>query len=202
MSNKKIIIFSLILGGILVVFGVWFGKNAANKKAPAGKTLQAPAAVLGDEKAPLVLEEYTNFLCPACASFAKNTLPQIEDQYIKTGKIRMAFYVTPPYELGRAAFCASAQGKFIELHDYLFSHQQEIKQESDILAVADAIGLDKNAFNICYNSDEAKNAADAWFKQGSDKGLTVTPTFFIGSEKIEGARSFEEFKALIDAKLK
>lgn len=205
MSDKKIIIFALIASVVLVVAGwVW----TKNKSAPGPGAISAPqeekiaGISLGQENAPVTIEEYTNFLCPACANFALQTLPKIEENYIKNGKIKMVFFIVGPQEISQAAFCADKAGKFMEYHDYLFNRQGEITQEKDILDFASKVGIEMSQFNQCYSSGPASQAAQSWIAQTQERGVEATPTFIINGEKLVGSQPFEEFQKIIDAKLK
>ncbi len=205
MSDKKIIFIALFFAVVLVVGGLIYSgsKIISNPKPSASpESTQTAPLKFGDEKAPVLIEEYTNFLCPACASFALETWPKIEENYVKTGQVKFAFYIFPPLELGRAAFCASQGGKFIQYHDYVFAHQSEIKEEKDVLDFALKVGLDETKFNQCYNSQEAKDAAQNWLANGQGRGVTATPTFFIDGEKVLGAQAYAEFEKIIESKLK
>jgi protein-disulfide isomerase len=204
MSDKKIIIVALILACGLVVGGWIFSKN---KPLPGPATISGsietkiPGISLGDEKAPVIIEEYTNFLCGACANFALTTLPKIEENYIKTGKVRMIFYIFPPAEISRASYCANQAGKFLTYHNYLFQNQSQITKEQDVLDLAKTVGLGEE-FDKCYNGEEAAKAAEDWLARGEEKEVTATPTFFINDEKIVGVQSYEEFEKVIEQKLK
>lgn len=204
MSDKKIIIIALVLAAGLAIGGWIYSKN---KPVPGPAAISNPTETktagisIGDQNAPVTIEEYTNFLCGACGSFAINTLPKIEENYVKTGKVKMVFYVFPPLELGRSAYCANQTGKFLEYHNYLFEHQSEITKEQDILDFAKTIGLDDN-FDKCYNGEEATKAAQDWLAKGQEAGVTATPTFFINGEKLVGALPYEDFEKVIEQKLK
>ncbi len=144
MSDKKIIIIALLLAFVLVIGGWAYTKNKPNPgpAAISGSQGQKTGGIMvGDENAALTIEEYTNFLCPACANFALGTLPKIQEEYIKTGKVKMVFYIFPPIELAKAAFCADKSNKFTEFHDYAFAHQAEITGQEDIFDRISAIGL-------------------------------------------------------------
>ena len=206
MTDKKIIISAIILA-VLLVGGGWY----YSKKFPAGVANQAfsssPGAItqagilIGDPNAPVAMEEYTNFICPACGRFAAGALGNIMDDYIKTGKVKMALYVFPPYELGRAALCGQEQNKFMEFHDYVFAHQTQITQESDIRDMASNAGLDTQKYDACYNSDKYMDVVTKWNKEGISRGVDATPTFFINGQKLIGAQPFNDFKKIIDEKL-
>lgn len=205
MSDKKFIIFAVILALALGIGGWIYSKNKQNPGPAAisgNGEVKTAGISFGDAKAPVLIEEYTNFLCPACATFAIETLPQIEENYIKTGKARIVFFIYPPIELSRAAFCVSKTDKFIEYHNYLFKNQTNIKQESNIFDAIKDLGINSDQFNECYNSKEAEEVAKNWLSEGQKRGVEATPTFFINGEKFVGAQPYADFENIIEQKLK
>jgi len=207
MSDKKLIAFSLFFAALLIFGGWYYSKNGPQQAAilPSPATGQATIAekgiVIGNPDAPVTMEEYTEFLCPACGRFANQTLPQIKEDYVKTGKVKLVLYVFPPFELGNAALCANEQGKFSEFHDYIFLHQKEITGEEDIKNYAINSGLNAQEFNTCYAQDKYKNKLSNWYNEGGKRGVTATPTFFINGQQFVGAYPYADFKKIIDEKL-
>jgi len=205
MSDKKIIVSAIVLS-LLLIGGAWYYSNQTPTASISSALSPSPVAsedgiMIGSADAPVTIEEYTNFLCPACARFAASTMDSIKEDYIKSGQVRLVIYVFPPYELGEAALCAVEQNKFIEFHDYFFANQSAITQESDIKDMAVNAGLDGAEFNICYDSGKYQDKVKKWSEQGTAKGVDATPTFFINGQKIIGAQSYAEFKKVIDQKL-
>lgn len=200
MTNKKIIIIALVLAAVLVAAG--FIYKSSNNSASILPQPQVAGIVVGNQDAPVTIEEYTNFLCPACANFAINVLPQIENNYVKNGKVKFVFYVIGYEEFGRAAFCADKANKFSEFHDYVFAKQSQIKQEQDIFDFASAVGINVDSFKQCYNSQEAQVAFQNWVSLAKEKGVDATPTFFINGQKILGMQLYATFQNAIDSKLK
>jgi protein-disulfide isomerase len=97
---------------------------------PAAATERAKATgnTLGDANAPVTLEVYADFQCPACGQFDRTTLREIEDKYVKAGKLKVVFnhYAFIGNESTRAAEaseCANDQGKFWEYAATLFNNQ-------------------------------------------------------------------------------
>lgn len=209
MSDKKIIVVALILAALLAGGGWYYSQHrpptaailpieTASPKAGASE----PGIAIGDPSAPVVMEEYTNFLCGACGHFATQTLPGIMDEYVKTGKVRMVFYVYPPQELSKAALCAQEQNKFTEYHDYLFAHQDQISAEKDLKDFAGNVGLDTQKFDACFDTpDKYTDKIQKWYDDGAARGVDATPTFFINGQKFVGAQPFEDFKKIIEEKL-
>jgi len=170
----------------------------------------------GASNAKVAVIEFSDFQCPFCARYDKDTYPQIVKDYIDTGKIK---YVWRDYPLefhqnaekaAEAAHCAGEQGKFWEMHDRLFANQQNIAA-TDLPKHAEALGLNKGLFEQCldsgrYATDIKKDIADA-----GTVGISGTPSFLIGivqpngsvklTKKLVGAKSFSEFKSAIDSAL-
>ncbi|PIV38407.1 MAG: hypothetical protein COS30_02275 [Candidatus Portnoybacteria bacterium CG02_land_8_20_14_3_00_45_8] len=208
MSDKKIIIAAVILSLILAGGGWYYSKHRPPSAAIVNQAdntknsaVSQPGISLGNPAAPVVIEEYTNFLCPACASFAMVTFDQINDNYVKSGKVKFVFYIFPPLELGRAAICAQEQNKFIEYHTYLFEHQGQITEEKNLRDFAINIGIDGTKFDSCYAAQATIDKSTAWTNEGSSRGVDSTPTFFINGQKLIGAQPYEDFKKVIDEKL-
>src|SRR5262249_45064602 len=82
---------------------------------------------LGDPNAPIVLVEYSDYQCEFCASFVRDTKPQLEESYIKTGKVYFVYRdyplaIHPGAKLAAwAANCAADQGSFWPMHDRLYN---------------------------------------------------------------------------------
>lgn len=208
MTDKKIIIFALVLS-VLLVGGSWYYSKQAPGASISGAfsspglsaAVSEAGILVGNPAAPVTIEEYTNFICPACGRFANTAFGQIKDDYIKIGKVKMVIYIFPPYELGRAALCSQEQNKFTEYHDYLFVHQDQITKDDDLKNMAVNAGLDSQKFNACYDSEKYKDIVAKWSEQGISRGVDATPTFFINGQKLIGAQPYDDFKKIIDQKL-
>lgn len=210
MTDKKIIITAVVLAVLLIGAGWYFSKNPGpaaimNSPSPSAsidKGSYEPGISIGNPDAPVTMDIYTNFMCPACKHFATTALENIKTEYVNTGKVRLNVIIYPPQELSRAALCAQEQNKFTEFHDYIFAHQEEIASGDDIITFATNAGLDSTKFNACYaNADSYKDKIDKWYSEGESRGVTATPTFFINGQKFIGAQPFDEFKKIIDQKL-
>ncbi|MAG59278.1 hypothetical protein CMO96_00610 [Candidatus Woesebacteria bacterium] len=85
------------------------------------------AQTKGNKDAKVVLVEFSDFECPFCSRFYSTTLPQIEQNYVDTGKILFAYKHLPLTQIhsnaqsaAEASLCAADQGKFWEYHDRIF----------------------------------------------------------------------------------
>ena len=174
--------------------------------------------LMGDRKAKLILVEFSDFQCPFCARFVHETLPEIEKDYIKTGKLKYVFRDFPitsahkdAFKAALAAGCALDQGKFWEMHDRLFENQTAFTVHN-LTQSAEAIGLNKEKFQQCLNNNEYETEIQSDFADGLKAGVNQTPIFFLGLTEpnspkvkvltvISGAKPYAVFKAAIDSAL-
>ncbi len=165
----------------------------------------------GSADAPLTVDEYSDFQCPFCARFALDTFPRIDDTYIKPGKVRWVFHhfarIGPEsISAAQAAECAGEQSQFWPYHDKLFANQQGENRgafrASQLRSFAKDIGLDENAFGSCLDSGRWSSKVNQDLADGERRGVTGTPSFFIGGKMVEGARPYNDFQAAIEEALR
>jgi protein-disulfide isomerase len=162
--------------------------------------------ILGDEKAPVTIIEYSDYQCPFCERFFTETEPLIRKEYIETGKVKMIYRDFPlpshPYALpaALAANCAKDQGKFWAYHDVIFKKQNELGN-LDYIQVAKDLGLNVNEFKSCFDSKKYNSKIQKDYEEGSSIGVNGTPTFFINGRQVVGAQPYESFKTVIDQEL-
>jgi protein-disulfide isomerase len=141
-------------------------------------------------------------------------MPDLEKDYIKTGKIRYVFKNLPldmhPLALkaAEAAECAGEQGKFWEMHDRLFAHQDQLTPDK-LPGHAKELGLDMARFQPCLSSGKYAAEIQKSIAEGKKAGITATPSFFIAVGQpsdpkvkavkgIVGAKKYEFFKTALD----
>ena len=147
--------------------------------------------IKGDRDAKLVMIEFSEYQCPFCGRFVRETMPQIQKGYIDTGKIRYVFMDFPlpmhaqAMKASEAALCAADQGKFWEMHDRLFANQNALSPEA-LSKYAEALGLDMTQFKECLDSGKHAAQIKATMAEGQKAGITGTPGFFFGSIEADG----------------
>ncbi|MBT8252218.1 MAG: DsbA family protein [Nitrosopumilus sp.] len=175
--------------------------------------------IIGNPDAPITIIEFSDFQCPFCARFHIQTLPLILEEYIEQGKVKLVFRDFPIQSIhpnalpaSVAAECANEQGKFREMHDMLFDNQNQWNklETNDVLSLfsnyASNIQLDQEIFDSCLTSGKYIEEIRKDLDDGRDYGVSGTPGFFVGNEKIgfvelKGAQPFESFKKIIDSQL-
>jgi protein-disulfide isomerase len=174
---------------------------------PRPTAIPQQGSTLGSPDAPLTIVEYSDFKCPYCRQVALETIPQIEEEYIATGKVKLVFqhFVVHGQEAelaAGAAECASQQNAFWQYHDTLFLNNNSVTFNSENLKrFAQGLGLDAEAFNACLDSKAYMDKLVADAADARRRGVSSTPTFFVGQTKVEGAKSYAEFKKAIDDEL-
>lgn len=166
--------------------------------------------VLGSPDAPVTMIEYSEYLCPYCRNFVLETLPQIEKEYIDTGKVKLIFrdfpvHGQPAVAMAMVAECAADQGKFWEMHMFLWERSEEWSQSEDLLATlqgyADELGLDSEQFTSCLTEGTTVDRIIEDYNIGVQDGVSATPTFFVNGTEVRGAQPFEEFQRVIEEEL-
>ena|SRR3989339_212466 len=202
-QDKKLLFYS-VFASVLLLSGGFVYNRLALSRAPEENLPQKTAGIfVGDPSAPVLIEAYGSFLCPACRQFTLSTYPQLEKDYILTGKAKMEFFFFPPYETGQAALCAQEQDKFPAYQKIAYGNQGLIKDIDSMVFLAEKAGLDKSSFKQCLESNKYQAQTEAWHKEGLDKKITGTPTFFIQDEQsvIPGSYDYSFFQTLIDSHL-
>ena len=176
------------------------------------------APLKGGASARVAMVELSDFECPFCGRYARETAPQLMKQYVDSKRIAYAFLHLPvathafAFKAAEAAACAADQGKFWEMHDVLFARQGSALAPAFLPAKGDALGLDKTAYNTCLSTSRHAPTIQADLAQIARFARTGTPTFYIGtfdpatktfksSVRIVGAKSLSVFQQAIDEQL-
>lgn len=169
--------------------------------------------IKGDPKAPVTIVEFSDFQCPFCKRFYDNVLPSLEKEYISTGKVRLVFRDYPlqfhknALPAAIAANCAGEQGKYWEVHNFLFENPNKLDTASIINSAAE-LNLNREEFEKCLHDKTKETEINKDFQEGQLYGVRGTPSFFIGRTDddkkemtgvyVRGAQPFQVFKTEID----
>ena len=172
---------------------------------------------MGDSNAPVLIDVYSDFQCPACKTFAEQIEQQVVDTYVSTGQ---AYYIyrhfpfiddrAPRNESDQAAnasMCASDENRFWDYHDILFANwngeNQGAFNDNRLVAFAESLGLDMPAFNDCFNANLHKEEIDTDYSTGRTIGVTGTPSVFVNGQQLTPGfiPSFEEITQAVEAEL-
>ena len=127
----------------------------------------------------------------------------LEADYIDTAKVRYIVHPYSPPLAAEAAWCADDQGKFFEFQHALYERQGAISltQQDALANLATTIGLDGSALAECLSNRTHRTQVESVRRTAAQRGVEVTPTFFINGQKITGNQPYPEFQRLLDQAL-
>lgn len=219
---------AIVIAGVLIAGAVLYSNfgDKTTGRAAVGDTvlpdevvrgnLADDDPVLGNPDAPVTIVEFSDFQCPFCRRLYFQTLPQIKEQYIKTGKVKFVyrdFPLTGIHDLAQkyaeGAECADEQGKFWLMHDKIFDEQERLGQGTifdytaeDIKTWARELGLDGAKFDECLDSGKYADEVQRDLSDGQRAGVQGTPGTFVNGRLVSGAVPFGQFQTVIEEELK
>ncbi len=165
----------------------------------------------GDPNAKVKIIEFADMRCPFCQQFYKESGQSIINDYVKTGKAVLYFrhfeFLGPASLVaGNAVECANEQGKFWEMHNYLYDNQPSESDTSmytneKMTQIAGTLGVNTTQFKSCMDSNKYQTNLDKDMSDGQAAGVSGTPTIFINGRSIVGAEPYASIKPLIDQAL-
>ncbi len=170
------------------------------------RTPNDPTA-LGDRDAPVVMVAYSDFQCPYCGKFARDTEKKLISKYVESGVLRIEWRDFPylgeeSVRAAHAARAAAEQGEFWEYHDALYAEQFPPNSgkltRRHLLDVAGEVGLDTEKFAEDMDSRLTAKVVQHDLNEALSVGLSGTPSFLINGTPIIGAMPLEEFEATIE----
>ena len=173
---------------------------------PDGGRLTLPVSdrdhVQGPATAPVTLVEYGDYECPYCGA-AYPIVKRLQEHL--GDRLRFVFRNFPlttmhPHaeRAAEAAEAAGAQGKFWEMHDYIYEHQRAL-MDRKLVEYAATVGLDVDRFERDMVDQVHTERVRADFMSGVRSGVNGTPTFFINGYRHNGPFDFETLLMAIEA---
>jgi protein-disulfide isomerase len=233
----SILIAAVMVGGAIVFATLYKGAPAVPAGGAGGNgnvvegtsttanlatamTLGPRDAILGNANAPVTLIEYGDYQCPYCVQFFSQTQPQIVQNYVNTGKVRVvfrdfAFLGAESTAAAEAAQCAEDQGKLWAYHDALYSakltddnnggnEDDGFYATAEFLKLAQQVGLNIPTFTSCINNNTDANIVAQEKGAAANAGVDSTPSFIINGQMLTppGAQPYSIFQQALDAALK
>lgn len=167
---------------------------------------------MGDVDAPVVLIEYSDYRCPFCGAFARDTMPKLKQEYIDSGKLRFEWRDFPVFGEesttgAMAARAAGEQDRYWEYHDAMYEDAPERGHlkitDKKVMEWAKEVGVpDLEQFEKDLDDPELRKKVEADAQEArSEVGATGTPTFVIGDQRVVGAQPADAFRQAIDEQL-
>lgn len=163
---------------------------------------------MGNKDAEVVLVEYSDFQCPACAAY-QPILNQLEEDLGNSVKFIYRHFplkqIHKNAELaGAAAEAAGLQGNFWGMHDLLLENQSDWADLSNegakeiFIAYSEFLGLENPKFSEDLESRGVKSIVENDYQSGIKSQVNATPTFFLNGFRIQNPRSYGEFKNILE----
>lgn len=177
---------------------------------PRPADMPRQGTTLGNPDAPLTIVEYSDFQCPYCRKAGLEIAPQIEAEYVATGKAKLVWKHFPiegeeSVWAAEASECAAEQNAFWEYHDTLFLNRQGINVGTFVISnlklLAKELDLDTEAFNACLDEGRYRDKVAEDYAEGRRREVSGTPTFFVGQSEVVGAKPYSDFKTAIEDEL-
>jgi protein-disulfide isomerase len=169
---------------------------------------------LGAADAPVTVEIWSDFQCPACRVFAEDTEPGIIADFVVPGTAKLVYRdaafqgqrsSNPNYdesvEAAAAARSAAEQGKFWQMHNWLFANwngeNQGAFRAERLREIAGAAGLDLDEYDASMSTGDHQAAVRAETSEGVAAGINSTPTIIVNGAPFTGALSYDQLAQLI-----
>jgi protein-disulfide isomerase len=182
------------------------------KQWPAGEN-----TTLGEANAPVLVEVWEDFQCPACKTYTEEIEPRIIDDFVVTGKVRYVFRHFPflddraatreSDQSANASMCAMEQGRFWDYKSMLYANWDSENagafRDKRLIAFAEKLQLDMTAFNACFEANKYEDQINADLAAGNSAGVTGTPSVFVNGQLLTPGYipQYEDIAAAINAAL-
>ncbi len=212
MTKLYLLVIPIAIGIITGMFLAFYPESQNDSKLlTTSKLIENGSPILGDSNAPITVLEWGDYQCTFCYRFHETTLEIINEDFIKTGKVKLVFKDFPlngPDSLlaAEASYCAEDQEKYWQYHDELYKNWGGertgwITRESlDRFAVT--VGLDLLEFNTCLDEQKYQNRVIVHHEFGKEIGIDATPSFLVFNDqkiiKIRGNQPLEVFLKTFD----
>lgn len=149
--------------------------------------LNTPRATIGNVGAPVVIEEFSDLQCPACAQVG----PQIEEiARANPDRVLLRFNHFPlsqhenAFRAGVAAECANDQGKFWEYSNLAYQNQSNLTEDK-LKEMAQSLSLDMGYFDNCLDENQTASRVRNDLADGNRRGVSYTPSFYVNGQLIQ-----------------
>ncbi|MEK7085859.1 MAG: DsbA family protein [Patescibacteria group bacterium] len=167
-------------------------------------------AFLGEKDAPVTIVEFSDYQCPYCANFFSETMPEIREKYINTGKVKFVYRDFPlsfhkdAYPAALLAECVRDQAgdiAYFKMHDKIFQTLSGGFDYDALSKYAVDLGVNGSGLKTCFDSDKFKDEIAKDQADGNAVGIDGTPGFIVNGLVVAGAQPFSYFEKIIEAEL-
>ncbi len=164
-----------------------------------------PELTLGSTDALVTMVVFGDYQCPNCATFATEHQPQLVQEYVESGDLRLRWRDYPyigeeSKDAAVAARAAGRQDAFWEYQDALYSAPDAWRGDPESFHdIAANLDLDPEQFAADLDDAELRKAVDDDLEFALGLSAPGTPAFLINGEAFFGAQPLEEFERRIES---
>lgn len=223
--RQRLITILAITVGALIVVGLLVYPSVKNALAPVGEIVMITpeprpmpdGTAVGDMNAPVLVEVWEDFQCPACRTYSAEVEPLIINNYVEPGHVRYVFRHFPfldervasneSQQSANASMCAAEQERFWDYHDMLFANwdgeNRGAFSDKRLVAFAEALGLDMDSFNSCFQTNKYRDEIAQDKADGQQIEVAGTPSVFVNGQQLSPGfvPSYQDIATAIDAAL-
>ncbi len=210
-AKLYLLVIPIVMGIITGMFLIFYPELENDSESLTRQLIKNGSPILGDSNAPITILEWGDYQCTFCYKFHQNTLDTINDNFIKTGKVKLVFKDFPlngPDSVlaAEASYCAKDQKKYWQYHNTLYKNWGGertgwITKES-LEEFADTVGLDLAEFNVCLDGHRHLDRVITHYTFGREIGIDATPSFLVFNDqkiiKIRGNQPLHVFLETFD----
>jgi len=211
-NNMKGFAIGVTLISFIMLFGFVYllGKSTPSQEDNASiLSIDNDDWVYGNRDSKVVLVEYADYECEACAA-ASPMVETIKAEYKDKIAFVVRYFPLPGHQYSKqsayAVESAGKQGKYWEMNKLMFQNQIDWsgnpKSDEIFRGYAQDLGLNIEQFNADSDSAQTKEKVENDLKSGKDLNIQGTPTFFLNGRKIPTPRNIESFRKLLDEEIK
>ena len=212
MTKYHLLTIPVIIGMISGMFLAFYPESETESNLLTSvKLIEGGSPIMGDSNAPITILEWGDYQCTFCYKFHQNTLDVINEDFIKTGKVKLIFKDFPlngpdSFLAAEASYCAQDQKKYWQYHDELYKNWGGertgwITRES-LDEFGNAVNLNLDDFNTCLDEHKYQAKVISLYEFGKEVGIDATPSFLVFNDekiiKIRGNQPLEVFLKTFD----
>jgi len=212
MTKLYLLIIPIVIGIITGMFLSFYPESEDESSLlTITKLIDGGSPIMGNENAPITILEWGDYQCTFCYKFHQDTLDIINEDFIKTGKVKLVFKDFPlngPDSLlaAEAAYCAQDQEKYWQYHDELYKNWGGERTgwvtRDSLEKFGTTVNLDLNKFNNCLDEQKYQEKVISLHEFGKEIGIDATPSFLVFNDekiiKIRGNQPLEVFLKTFD----
>jgi protein-disulfide isomerase len=206
-----------LIGGAVVIVALVVALVVAGQSTPQVDTAQyaelpndwVNGRVVGDPAAPVTIQAWEDFLCPACQQWTSQIKSQVMDDFVSEGQVKIEFNYLPLAQhdpgatLGAlAAECAAEQGAFWPYHDMIFAVAASQGMSGftleRLVGYAEELDLDSSQFTQCVSSQRHIDVVQESRMRAVELGINSTPSILVNGQLMENPFDYNELTAAVE----